>query len=803
MTVLRELLLDAGFALRLGRRRGGTAALIVVTLALGIGVATTFASAVDTILFRPLPISQPDRVVSLFRVDKASGRPDGVAPGTIVDWRERTRSFAVIAGAEPYSYAYDYGAGPVSVGAWRVSEGYFDIFRVQPVVGRLLGDADFEADADAVAVVSYPFWTTRFGSDSAVIGTMVRLGSDRIPYRIVGVLPSDFPYMDGRDLYVPQPLVGQLRQNRFSNYYPTFGRLTAHASLESAEADVQAVSAVTAAEFPESDAGWTASLVMLDASITAGVRPGLLLLLLASVLILLIACVNAASLIVAEGARRSRELAVRAALGAGSWRIVRQMIAEVGLLALGAGVLGIGIAMGGLAAFRQFAPAGIPRLNELQVDLTPVALGALAAIIVAIVVAVPPVMRVGGADLRAALKAGGRGALQSPQSVRLRSILVTVQVALAVVVLGGAGLLLRSWMAITATEQGYHPAGVVGAEAHFWGSQPTEEARLAFVEEVVRRLNEQPGVRASVASSLPLSSGIGNEDAEVQIPGSTESIEAFGVIVGSGFFELLSVPILDGRSIDADIRAEGDPVVVISTAVADRLWPGGDAVGALIQVSYGGPPQLLRVIGVVGDVRFQSLEREQGPTVYLPYVQAPTGSLFVVAGGAQPAVATDPLVRGVLRDIAPTMPFGQVVHLDQQVWSAGKGRRFSLMILAAFGAVSVLLTAIGLFGLMAHMIRTRARELGIRLALGAWPAQLRRLVLRQAATLVGTGVVAGVALFLLGGGLMRGMVYGVVTDDPLTIVAVAMVVVFVALGAVWRPAKMATRINPAAALRAD
>lgn len=803
LTILRETLADAGFAFRLAARRGGTAALIVATLALGIGVATTFATAVDAIVFRPLALAEPDRVMSLVRVEETTGRTDGVAPGTIADWRERSRAFVAIAGTEPYSLSYREESGPVSIGTWRVTERYFDVFQATPVAGRLLEEADFEPSAEAVVVVSYPFWASRFGADPAAVGSILSLGGDQVPYRLVGVLPADFPYADGRDLYVPRPLVGPLRQNRYANYYPTFGRLAAGSTRESAEAEMRRIAAATALEFPDSDAGLSVAVSPLASSITDGARPALLLLLLASLLILAIACVNAASLILAEAARRSRELAVRAALGAGRWRIVRQVAAEVGLLAIAAGLLGVAIAAAGVGAFRRLAPEGLPRLNELAVDGRLLLLGTATSVVVALLVAVAPALRGVGADLHLALKAGGRGGLRSRESIRLRSALVTVQVSLAVVVLAGGGLLLRSWMALGDTDQGYSPVGVVGAEAHIWGSHPTPESQRLFTREAVRRLQEAPGIRASIASSLPLSDGIGNEDAEVQAPGALRPLEAFGVIADEGYFDLLGIPVLEGRGIDRDIRAEGEPVVVISDAIARHYWPGGGAVGSLLSVSYGGPPVASRVIGVVGDVQYQSLERAQGPTVYLPFVQSPTGSFFVVAAGAQPSSATDPLVRSVLRDMAPTLAFGQVVQLEQQVWSAGKGRRFSLLILGAFGMVSAALTAIGLFGLMAHMIRMRTRELGIRLALGALPRRLQRLVLRQAAALVALGVALGVVAFLLGGGLMRRMVYGVVTNDPVTIVAVALAVGLLALTAVWQPARMATRIDPAAALRAD
>ncbi|MGH7586156.1 MAG: ADOP family duplicated permease [Gemmatimonadales bacterium] len=803
MTAVGNLRQDLQFAARLARRRSGTSILIVLTLAIGIGVATTFAGTVDALLLRPLALDRPERVVSLWRVPTATGIAQEVAPGTVVDWHERASSFEALAGAEPYSLAFDDGSGPRSIGTWRVTEGYFDVMRSVPVHGRLLEARDYADGADPVVVVSHSLWATRLGADPDATGRILPLGNDRTPFRVVGVLPADFPYTDGRDLYVPRVLTGEVRSNRFANYFPTVARLAPGVSREAAATELREIAAATALEYPESDEGFTAEVAPLAASISADVRPGLLLLLLAATLILLIACVNAASLLLAEATRRARELAIRAALGAGRGRIVRQLITEALLLGMLAGSLGIAITVGGLAAFRRLAPTGMPRLNELTLDIRLVLLGALISVLVALLVSVPTALRIVSADLHPALKPGGKGGLQSPTAMRVRGMLVATQVSLAVVLLAGGGLLLRSWMAITATDQGYAPRGVAGAEAHVWGTFPDEAHRLAFANRIVSRLEEAPGVAATIITTLPLTTAIGDEDAEVALGGATAALEALGLVAHNGYFGLMGIEVLEGRGIDQRIRPDGEAAVVVNASLARRFWPAGGAVGSLLQVSYGGPAEPRRIIGVVADVRYHSLEREPGPTVYLPYAQNPGGSIFVVARSPESGTHAASLIRQSLRELAPTVALDLIVTLDEQVWLAGKARRFSLLLLTAFGAISALLTGIGLFGLMAHTIRSRTQELGIRLALGAWPGRLRRLVFQQAVRLVAAGLVVGMLAFTLASGLMRRMVYGVATLDAVTLVAVALVVGLVTLLATWAPARMATRVDPAAALRAE
>ncbi len=792
---------DLGFAIRLARRRRATSLLMVVTLALGIGIATAFAAAVDAVLIRSLPLRQPEAVMRLWRVHAADGRRGNVAPGTVADWRERARSFSHVAAAEPFGLDYDDGTGARSIGTWRVTDGFFEIMHMAPTQGRSLEAHDYEDGAEAVVVISHDFWRSRLHSDPAAVGRVLRL--DGAPVRVVGILAPQFPYAEQRQLYVAGRLTSSVRENRRSDYYLTYGRLAPGATPQSGETELQTIAQHTALEFPESDAGLSAAVTPLAEALTADVRPGLLLLMLAAWLILGVACVNAAGLLLTEALRRGRELAIRAVVGAGRQRIVMQQVTEAMLLTTVAGVLGFGIAAFVVTQLRVWAPVDMPRIAELTLDLRLLGIGAAIILMVSVAVAVPSAARALTGDLHAAIKRAGSGGSSGPAVSRLRRLLVVVEVSLAVDLLAGGALLFRSWVVLTRTDQGYSPAGVAAAEAHFWDLKPTPEGRFEFTRQVVDEIRSRPGLRATVASTLPLTRAIGNEDAEAQLPGTATTIAALGMAVGAQYFDVLGIGLRDGHAFDAILSPDGEPVVVVNETLARRLWPGGQAVGQILLVSYNGPSRPHRVLGVARDVRYHSLERAEGPTVYLPYTQTLGGSLFFVATDMRDARVAENALVHVLRALAPTLGIDQVVQMEAQVRGAAHARRFSLFLLGAFALASVVLTGIGLFGLMAHTIRSRTQELGLRMALGAGPRLLRLLVLGEAARLVSIGVAVGLAAFAAISGVLRNQLYGVAPHDPIALGAAGVVVAGVALLATWAPARMATQIDPASALRVD
>lgn len=802
LTWLRECRADLAFAFRRMRRRPLLATATVCTLAVGIGTAMTFVGAADAILLRPLPIDDPDRVLTLWRapVRDAAART-GLGPGTIADLLEEARSFESLAAAEPYSFDIEREGEPLSVGAWLTTDGFFDILRTRPALGRLLDAADHRPGADPVIVVSHAFWQRHLRSRPEAIGTLERL--DGTPYRVVGVLPPDFPYAEGRQLYVPRIITGAAREDRTSDYWLTYARLRADLSVEAARDELAALARRSDARARAVESERALVVLPLADVLLGEVRTGLLLLALGALLLLLMAATNTSGLLLADTMGRARELALRASLGAGRERIVRQLLSESTLLAALATALGLGLGIVGLRLFREWVPATMPRLAELSVDPRLLGLTFALSLAVAAFVGIAPARIVRTTDLQSVLK-GGRDA-GSSRGRRFRSALVGTQVALAVLLLCTGGLLVRSWIHLTSTDQGYATGGVVALETHVWGSYRGAAAREAFGRAITEQLAGQPGVRAAaVGSDLPLADAIGDERARVRRLEMTEAMSLHGVVASPGFFDALSIDVTAGRAFGAEDGTAGEPVVMLSETAAARLFPAGDAIGAQLLVTGSfGAEAMRRVVGIVRDVRFASLEEAGPPTVYLPFAQAPTGSIFLIARYEGEAAAQVTATQRAARALLPNVALNDVVLLDELRYQASVPRRFTLLLLTSFSAIALLLTAVGVFGLLAQVVQLRERELGVRLALGAWPTQLRTMMLREGLRLTGGGIAIGLVAFMLASGVLRGLLFGVPTRDPATLVGVSTLMLAVAAAASWWPATLATRVDPLRALRAD
>lgn len=803
MATTHEFTADVRFALRRLRRRPTLGVVTVLTLALGIGTALTFLAATDAILIRPLPIHDPDGAVTLWRTSAADAAVrTGLAPGTIRDLAEETATFAAVAGAQPYSHSIERDGEPVSIGTWRVTEGFFDVLHATPAAGRLLAAEDFVAGAPPTLVVSFDFWQSWLGGDPSAVGRYERLDGD--PYLVVGVLPPDFPYAEGRQFYAPHVVRGAERESRLADYWSAYARLRPGVELPAAAAELRMLAARSDARAPASSAPRGLDIVPLSDALLGAVRARLGLLLVAALLLLAMATANASSLMVADTMGRSRELAVRASVGAGRGRIVRQLVTEAAVLALAAGMLGTALGAAGLRLFRAWAPSSVPRLAELGVDGRVVGIGALVTIAIAALVGVAAARGAATADLHDALKeaADGGGTVHAR---RFRALLVTTQVALAMLLLSSGGLLLRSWIQLSSVDQGYRAAGVVGIESHVWGAFPTPTARAEFGRELTTRLAQLPGVEAAaIATTLPLAPTIGREDIELRRTGTSDVVSAFTVVGTPGLLDVLGITLVKGRGFADTDDAAGERVVILGASAARRLFPDRDAVGETIELAdtpaRSGPR---RVIGVARDARFQSLERPAALTVYLPHAQEPSGSLYLTVRTTGSAPAALPALRRAVRELLPAAALNEVVLLEDETRRASTPRRFAALLVSSFSVVALVLTAVGVFGLLAQLVRLRQRELGVRLALGAWPAQLRRMVVREGLRLTGVGVGIGLALFVLGSGVLRSQLYEVPVRDPVTLGLVTLILLAAAACSSWWPGTLATRVDPMRSLRAE
>jgi putative ABC transport system permease protein len=801
-TALSELRSDLAFAARRIRRRPTLAIAITVTLAIGLGTSLTFAGAADAILLRPLPLHEPDRIVTLWRspVDEPESRA-GLAPGTAMDLVESSKSLSALAVAQPYSLQIERDGEPLEIGTWRVTDGYFAALRGAPVLGRLLEAPDFVAGAEATVVVTHEFWQRHLAGAPDVIDRFERL--DEIPHRIVGVLPPEFPIEEGRQLYVPYRIAGTFRENRVADYWSAYARLAPGVSIDAARSELTGLVERSDARGPATARRRAIQAIPLADTVLGDMRGRLGLLALAAFLLLLMAAANASSLMIADTMGRQRELAVRASVGAGRERIMRQLLTESVLLALGAGAIGMLLGSWGLRLFREWAPRTVPRLAELQPDLRLVGIALLLTLVLAAIVGAASARIAATTDLATALK-NSADAAGGSRGRRFRAVLVASQVALAVLLLSSGGLLLRSWIALSATDQGYSAAGVMGIENHIWGSYRTPAAQIAFADQLTARLEAVPGVvAAAVATDLPLAPAIGGEVAEVRPVGASAPTQLHGLTVSKGYFAALDLTLVEGRLFAAEDQASSEPVAIVSRSAARRLFGDGKAIDEYVELTAPGvPASRRRIIGIVADARYTSLEAAPDASFYAPHAQLPTGSLYFVTRHRGEAMASLPAVREAVREVMPGSALNEVVALGEVQRDAATPRRFALLLLLSFSGVALALTGVGLFGLLAQVVRLRERELGIRLALGAWPSHLRTLLLREGLRLAATGFAVGTITFLVVSGALRGLLYGVPARDPLTIIGVATLMLAVTALSCWWPATLATRVDPLKALSA-
>lgn len=802
MTWLTDLRHDLRFSLRRLRHRPLLFLLILLTLAIGTGTVMTFFGAADAILLRPLPIVQPTRVMTLWRAPAASpALRTGLAAGTVMDLVEESRTFDIIAAAEPYGYDIMHEGQAYSVGAWHVTEGFFDVMRMPPFAGRLLEQPDFAPGAPPVVVVTHSFFHARLGGDPTAGGRTTLL--DGNPHLVVGVLPPDFPFLQGRQLFTPKVIAGEEREERRADYLETFGRLRDGIAPTAATQEMQELARRSDERIVGTQTARDIHVLPLAEAILGETRTGLGLLALGAVLLLLMAAANAAGLMVADTLDRHRELTIRASVGAGRNRIIRQLLAEAAALSLAAGAAGFGLGVLGLRTFQRLAPADMPRMAELGVDLRLVGIVFTAVLLLAAVIGILPARIVARSNLQASLK-DAAGASGGRTGRRTRLLLVGTQVALASILLGTGGLLVRSWVRLQAENQGYQATGLIAIEQHVWQRFTTPAARANFAVDAVDQLRARPGVlAAAIASALPLAPDIGADQARVRRPGVEQEFSVRAVVGTPGFFETLAIPIMQGRGFSAEDRGEGERVVIVSRTAAETMFPGADPVGQLVDVSFAGPSIPRRVIGVAGDVRFGSPSLAEGPVVYLPHGQAATGSVYFVTRHAAVTAQSLAEAQQAVSDLMPGAALEGAEDLGALLQAANAPRRFAMLLLTAFAAIALALTAVGLFGLLAQSVRGRRQELGVRMAVGAWPGALRNMVVGEGLRLAGVGLATGLALLLLASGLLRRVLYGVPVHDPVTLAGVAILVLVVAIVASWWPALQATRVDPIQVLRRE
>jgi putative ABC transport system permease protein len=779
----------------------------IATLAIGIGATTALWTAVHRVLLQPFPYRDAERLVTLAQQDTRTPGTDGpVAPANFKDLRERARTMDLMAAAQPWSWDWAGAEVPVQIGGSLVTEDFFPLQGLRPVLGRLFTPDEFTSGRTNVVVITEALWRSRFGADSGLIGRTMTLDQD--PYVVVGVVPNEVMRPFASDMFAPKAITDGDFQVRNASWWQVVGRLAPGVTLEQARADAARVSRELASEFPASNRNTTATVMSLRDSVVGSSRRTLLVLLGAVAFVLLIACVNVANLQLAEAIRRQREMAIRTAIGAGRGRLVRQLLTE-SLLIAGAGALaGMALAYWGIGVIRANAPPELWLLQELRFDAAAIICAAVLAIGSAFAVGIMPIIASRSINLSSALSAGRRSG-GSVARRRANRVLVVAEFALALVLMVGAGLLLRSLGTLLAMNPGYRADHVAVTNVQTWQYYPTAAQRVEFERLAIDRLASLPGVeRVGMTSALPLAYPIGLERVRVSVEGQSNapgdelpSVRATSAT--RGFFDALQIPLARGRMIENTDIIGSTPVILVNAAFVKQFFGDANPIGKRVTFPYMGPPVAREIVGVVGDVRHEGLNAQPGPGMFLPHTQTGSGAMHFVLRVAGDPTTYERQVRKAFAELNSTMPLAEFTSMEGLLSQSLRPRRFQLGLLALFSAVALVLSAIGIYGVMSRVTSERTHEIGVRLAIGADRGDVRMMVLRNGGMLAVTGIVIGVGLAILLTRSMAGMLYEVTPLDPITYLTAAGTLLVVALVASWIPAWRASSVDPVIALRND
>jgi len=796
---------DLRYGLRTLRKSPGFALVAVVALALGIASTTAIFSVVDTVLLHPLPYPEANRIFNVSLAQRSTGVGGGaVSPADYLDWAAQNHVFAYMAASRGWQVNLSGGDRPERIRGTMTTGDFFPLFGVRPVLGRTLLPEDSTPGNDHVVVLGYGVWKRSFGSSPGLLGHNIVLNGES--YTVVGVMPSDFKPDGYGELWLPSRWgvpPNLLRPNqdprpvRDSHYLQAWGRLKPGVSLQQARDEMDAIARRLEKQYPDDDGDGAISLVGMQENMVSDIRPILVLLLVAVVFVLLIGCANVANLLLARATTRTREVSIRAALGASRLRLVRQLLTESLVLALMGGVAGILLAAWAVPVLLAMSPPDIRDFNAIGINRDVLGFSLAASLLSGILFGLAPAIHASRGNLNESLKEGERGSTSGHG--KTRSLLVVAEVGLSLILLVGSGLLVKSFVRLMQVDPGFDASRMLVFQV---GLPPatTPPQQDDFYRQVVERLQTVPGVQSAAAvSRLPLAGG--NSDRSFQLPGSEQSYQADIRVSTPGYFQTMGIPLLKGRGLSEQDAHSPVLVAVVNEALARTVFPGQDPIGKYI-LDFGPQLDKVQIVGVVGNVRHVGLETAPRPEVYLAFGQAHWPSVFmVVRSKTSDPLALASAAQNVVASVNRDIPLANLRTMQDVIADSVLRRRFAMLLLAIFAGLAMLLAAIGLYGVMSYTVSQRTHEIGIRMALGAGKGNVLKLVIGQGMRLAAVGVVLGVAGSIALTRLMSGLLYGVSARDPFVFALVAGLLGSVALVANYVPARRAAKVDPMVALR--
>jgi putative ABC transport system permease protein len=788
-----EVIQDIRFGIRILLRQPSFTAAAMVALALGTGASTAVFSVVNGVLLEPLPFNRPQRVVALSETNsKLVNNTVGASLPNFRDWRDQNQVFEALAAVSGQPMNWTGTGEPTRVDRQSVSADFFKVLGVDAALGRTLQPED-ESSGNAVVVLSHGFWRSRFGGDASVLGRSLIL--DDKPYTVVGVMPPGFRFLRPVDLFTLLDLPPVLQRMRGAHFLQVIGRLKPGTTVEQARVGMDTVSQTLAATNAE-NIGWTVRVVPIQEKVVGAVRPVLLILMGVVTLVLLISCGNVASLMLARGVGRQQEIAIRAALGAGKLRLIRQLLTESLMISVLGGSLGLVLAAWATRGLQVLRPAGLPRVEDIRINSTVLGFSIALLLVTTLIFGLLPAWQSARDSLQETLK---QGSASTTRRTRTLDILVIGEVALALVLLVGAGLLIRSFKRLISVDPGFEPSKVVAMQLALPAYKyKNENQQLAFYRQLLEQASALPDAEAAgLVNALPLSGDDSKNSFAIEGRDSNDESWASLRTVSPDYFQAMGIPIIGGRPFSEADDPHAPPVVIINRAMASRYWSGEEPVGK--RLLFGN--EAVTIVGVVGDVRHENLETPAEPETYLPWLQAPSAVMTLVVRARTSPVDAIPRMREIVASIDRDQPIANLRTMEEWLSRSLEQRRSVMTLISLFSLLALALAAVGIYGVIAHSVTRRMHEIGIRMALGAQAGSVMKMVVGHGIRLTIAGILLGlVAAFALTG-LMRSLLFSVEVTDPATFVGTALLLIGVALAACYLPARRATRVDPLLALR--